>query len=144
MPQPNAAAFYPQGQEHFRLQRGRYLPLCRLHQWPASENFGLPYARTALRPPVGSHLLRVTTHRSAAATALGGAPLAPSGRGFAPPSMNQCYATAICYVSENDCNLLLQFAVSKCNSKLHCCIYFENLLDYYYMWENNVNGLTTA
>ena len=43
-------------------------------------------------------------------TAFGGAPLAPSTRGFAPPSVSQRCSTSICYLFENYCNLLLQFA----------------------------------
>ena len=43
-------------------------------------------------------------------TACGGAPLATSTRGFAPPSVSQRSSTSICYLFENYCNLLLQFA----------------------------------
>ena len=49
-------------------------------------------------------------------TACGGAPLAPSTRGFAPPSVSQRASTSICYLFENYCNLLLQFAKGSVSS----------------------------
>ena len=52
----------------------------------------------------------MTSPLDATATAFGGAPLAPSTRGFAPPSVSQRCSTSICYLFENYCNLLLQFA----------------------------------
>ena len=36
--------------------------------------------------------------------------MAPSTRGFAPPSVSQRRSISTCYVFENYCNLLLQFA----------------------------------
>ena len=55
----------------------------------------------------------MTSPLDATATAFGGAPLAPSTRGFAPPSVSQRCSTSICYLFENYCNLLLQFAKRK-------------------------------
>ena len=60
----------------------------------------------------------MTSPLDATATAFGGAPLAPSTRGFAPPSVSQRCSTSICYLFENYCNLLLQFASPKLFEKL--------------------------
>ena len=100
-------AVHSKRQEYIWLCRRRDLLLRRLHQWSAAKDPWLQNTGGAVRLLSRPHLHRLNTTWHHAA-------LPPSTRGFAPPSGNQRCSTLICYVFENYCNLILQFAKSYC------------------------------